>query len=76
MLKRLALLSLFLATPAAAQQQQLSPPETALQINGILGTWAQTLVQQGRVIEELQKQLAAEKAKSSPSESPKSGHPH
>lgn len=51
-------LILLLPLPALAQQGQPSPPETALQINGVIGTWAQTLVQQGRVIESLQKQLA------------------
>lgn len=50
-------------SPCAAQQQQMvPPPEVALQINGIVGTWAQTLVQQGRTIEDLQKQLAQSKA--------------
>jgi hypothetical protein len=61
MLKYLLPLCL-LASPALAQQQQPSPPEVALQINGVVGTWAQTLVQQGKVIEDLQKQNAAKDA--------------
>lgn len=61
----LALIPLALATPAFAQQQQqqMSPPEAALQINGIIGTWAQTIVQQGKMIEDLRKQIAADDAK-------------
>lgn len=53
-----------LATPCLAQQQpQLSPPETALQINSIVGLWAQTLVNQGKLIDDLQKQLATAQAR-------------
>lgn len=62
MLKYLFALCL-LASPCLAQQQQLSPPEAALQINGIIGTWAQSLVQQARMIDDLQKQLAAAQAR-------------
>lgn len=62
MLKYIAAICLC-ATPCAAQQQQLSPPETALQINGVIGAWAQTMVNQGKMIEELQKQLTAAQAK-------------
>ena len=65
-MKRIILAAILFATPALAQQQQVSPPEAALQINGIIGTWAQTLVQQGKMIEDLQRQLAAEKAKNNP----------
>jgi uncharacterized coiled-coil protein SlyX len=64
MLKYLLLAALlFAASPALAQQQQLSPPETALQINGVVGQWAQTLVQQGKVIEQLQAELAKANAR-------------
>lgn len=62
MLKYLIVLPLLLITPAFAQQQP-SVPETALQINGIIGTWAQTLGQQAKQIDDLQKQLAAAHAK-------------
>lgn len=63
MLKYLVLTLALLATSALAQQQAVPPPETALQINGVIGQWAQTLVQQARVIEDLQKQLAAAHAR-------------
>jgi hypothetical protein len=43
---------LAVAAPAVAQAQQATPPETALQIDNVINTWAQTLVQQGRVIEQ------------------------
>jgi hypothetical protein len=62
MLKYLIVFLLWM-TSAMAQQQQLTPPETALQINGVVGAWAQTLVQQGKLIDDLQKQLAAANAK-------------
>ena len=64
-MKRAALiLGLLLASPALAQQQQqISPAETALQINSVVSQWAQTLAQQGRMIDELQKQIAAKDAK-------------
>ena len=62
MLKYLTALCLF-ATPCFAQQQQTSPSETALQINSVIGTWAQTLTQQGKLIDDLQKQLIAAQAK-------------
>jgi hypothetical protein len=52
-----------IATPVLAQQQQQTPAEAALQINSIVGAWAQLIVQQGRQIEDLQKQLAAANAK-------------
>lgn len=52
-----------LVTPCSAQQQQISPAETALQINGVVSQWATTLIQQGRVIDDLQKQIAAKDAK-------------
>lgn len=61
---RVLFLLLLLTTSAIAQQQQqLSPTESALQINSIIGTWAQTLVQQGRVIDDMQKQLTAAQAR-------------
>lgn len=62
-MKRVILLAMLLAASPALAQQQLSPPETALQINGVIGQWAQTLVQQGKAIEELQKQNAAKDAR-------------
>jgi hypothetical protein len=63
MLKYLLPLCL-LATPCVAQQQQIvSPSATALQINSIIGQWAQTLEQQGKVIADLQAQLTAANAK-------------
>lgn len=57
MLKYL-IIALFAITPAYAQQQQSIPTvaETAIQINGIIGTWAQTLMQQAKQIEQLQKE--------------------
>lgn len=54
------------SSPAVAQQQQVqqTPPEVALQLNNVIGSWAQTIVNQTRQIEtlqtknaELQKQL-------------------
>jgi septal ring factor EnvC (AmiA/AmiB activator) len=65
-MKRLFALTalLFLAAPAVAQQQQpTTPAETAIQINNVIGTWSQTLMQQGKVIDELQKQLATANAR-------------
>lgn len=67
--KSLIALCLFVSLPALAQQQQIqSPPEIALQINSVIGQWAQTLVQQGKLIDEqnkhikdLEAQLAATK---------------
>lgn len=59
MLKYLLALCLILISPAFAQQQQATPAETALQINAVVGAWAQTLTQQGKVIEDLQKKLDA-----------------
>lgn len=55
---RLAILLILLAGATAALAQQPSPPETALQINGVIGQWAQTLGQQARLIEQLQAELA------------------
>lgn len=60
-MKRLIFFTCLLATPAFAQQQQPSPPETALQINGVIGQWAQLLVQQAKLIEQLQAELAQAK---------------
>ncbi len=55
---------LLLASPALAQQQQVpTVAETAIEINNIIGQWSQRLVQQGKVIEELQKQIAVRDAK-------------
>jgi hypothetical protein len=59
----LIIVAVALASPALAQQQQQTPPELALQINGVIGTWAQTIVQQGNMIADLQKQLAASQAR-------------
>lgn len=58
-----AIALLVVASPAFAQQQQSTPPEIALQMNSVVGQWAQTLVQQGKVIDDLQKQLTAANAK-------------
>lgn len=59
-MKKIVLVTfLLIATPAFAQQP--SPPETALQINGVIGQWAQTLVQQAKLIEQLQAELAQAK---------------
>lgn len=55
--------AILLAVPALAQQQQASPAETALQINAVIGQWASTITQQGKVIEDLQKQIAAAQAR-------------
>lgn len=54
-MKFLVVALLFVAGPAFAQQ---SPASVALQINGVIGTWAQTLEQQGKTIEGLQRQSA------------------
>lgn len=66
MLKYLLLSTAILLTPAMAQpqqQDQQTPPEVALQMNSIIGTWAQTLMQQAKVIDELQKQNTSMKNK-------------
>lgn len=57
MLKYL-IIALFIITPAYAQQQQSIPTvaETALQINNVIGEWAQRLAQQGKLIEQLKKE--------------------
>lgn len=60
-MKKLALLFLLAATPALAQQA--TPAETAIQLNALIGQWAQSLTQQARTIEELQKQLTAAQAR-------------
>jgi hypothetical protein len=60
-MKRLILAFLLCASPAIAQQP--TPSEIALQINGVIGVWAQSLVQQGKMIEDLQKQLTAANVK-------------
>lgn len=53
-----------LATPCFAQQQQVpTVAETAIQINTIVNQWATTLTQQGRLIADLQKQVAEKDAK-------------
>lgn len=62
MLKYLLPLCLF-ATPCLAQQTQSTPAEIALQINNVIGTWATTLTQQAKMIEDQQKQIAAKDAK-------------
>lgn len=54
---------ILLSTSALAQQQALSPAETALQINNIVATWAQTLTQQGKAIADLQAELAKANAR-------------
>lgn len=53
-MKRVLITVLLLTSPAFAQQ---TPPEVALQVNSIVGTWAQALVQQSKTIEDLQKQI-------------------
>lgn len=58
----IALLLLSFGSPAMAQQQP-SHAETALQINNIIGTWAQTLTQQGKTIGDLQEELAKANAR-------------
>lgn len=69
----IAVLALSSIMPAYAQQQQVSPPEAALQINGMVAALAQGMVQYGKtienqnkIIENLQariKELEPEKAK-------------
>ena len=61
------------ATPAYAQQPQLSAPEIMLQIDGILHGWAQAIPQLQKLhaedqkqIADLQKQLVDLKAKQKP----------
>lgn len=51
---------LFNISGANAQQapQQQSPAEIAIQLTNVIGAWAQTLTQQGKVIEDLHRQLA------------------
>lgn len=63
MKKTIFIIGLLIATPAIAQQQQQSPSEVALQINTIIGQWAQALIQQAKTIDELQKQLKEEQLK-------------
>jgi TolA-binding protein len=53
----IAIVLSLLATSAFAQQQQPSPPETALQINAVIGQWAQAIVQQAKLIEQLQARI-------------------
>lgn len=51
-------LSLGIAAPAFAQQQQQpSLPETALQISAVIGQWAQAIAQQGKLIEQMQARI-------------------
>lgn len=52
-----------MSATACLAQQQTTPAETALQINTVIGQWAQTLTQQGRAIDDLQKQIAAKDAR-------------
>lgn len=63
MLKYLVVAFVLLVAPASAQQQPQTPPEIALQMNGIIGTWAQTLVQQASMIADLQRKLTAAEAR-------------
>lgn len=56
MKKFIIAVALLITVPVSAQQQ-LPPPEAALQINAVIGQWAQALVQQNKVIEELKVQL-------------------
>lgn len=60
MIKILSVLLSLLATPMQAQQQpaQLTPSQTAIQINGVVGQWAQTIETQQRLISELQQEVA------------------
>ncbi len=53
---------LFLSAPVLAQQT-VSAPEVALQINSMVGAMAQAVMNQGKQIEELQKQIAAKDAR-------------
>ncbi len=62
LMKYLVIVALCFTTPALAQQQA-TPAEVALQINSVVSQWATTLTQQGRVIEDLQKQITAKDAK-------------
>lgn len=50
------------AAAQPAQQQEPSPAEVALQLNNVINSWAQAIIQQNKTIAELQKQLAAAKA--------------
>lgn len=50
-------LGLFAVPSFAQQQQPASPTETALQINAVIGQWAQTIVQQAKMIEQLQARI-------------------
>lgn len=63
------LIAFVLLSSSAFAQQQVTPPEAALQINRVVGEWAQTIVQQGKAIDELQKQLKDEQAKNKELES-------
>lgn len=62
-MRKLAFALALIASPAFAQQQQTTAPEVALQINSVIGGWAQTIVQQNRQIEMLTKQLVDAQAK-------------
>ncbi len=57
LMKYLVIVALCFTTPALAQQQA-TPAEVALQINSVVSQWATTLTQQGRIIDDLQKQNA------------------
>lgn len=58
MLKYLLPLCL-LASPCLAQQQSVTPAEAALQINNMVNQMAMGMANQGHVIGDLQKQIAA-----------------
>ena len=58
-----AIAVLAMTAPAVAQQQQVTPSQMALQIQGIIGQWAQQIEADQRTIADLQKQIAELKAK-------------
>lgn len=56
----IATIGFLFSVPAFAQQQPVpTVAETAIQITNIIGQWSQTLVQQAKLIEQLQKENEA-----------------
>jgi len=58
-------LAFALVAPARAQAQQ-TPSQIAIQLDGVINSWAQTIESQNKVIADLQKEVADLKAKYEP----------
>lgn len=61
-MKYLIGLAVILSSPALAQEQR-TPAQTALAINGVIAQWALTVENQAKQIADLQKQLDEAKTK-------------